>query len=296
MHGVPLDRVLTTGAQSFDIWFDRGPNEDRETFLSALGLDAEKPYLLYLCSSKFISGPGEPEWVARWLAAVRAHPSMDGIGVLVRPHPKSGKYWRDVDLGPNTVVHPQVGSETDTPAAQDTFFDSIYHSTAVTGVNTSALIESAIIGRPVLSVLVDEFKKTQEDSIHFNYLLNVGGGALVVDETLRAHVDRLARIVDGTEPPADPTRFVREFVRPHGLDKPAAPILAEALEDAAGLEVVPRVAPSWAPAAQPVLRVLARLSVRRARTAERLKGKPRGFARVTAVPARVLSSTSRTPR
>ena len=96
MHHVPADRVLTTGAQNFDVWFGRGPSRDREEFLRARGLDPERPCLLYLCSSKFISGPREPEWVARWLAAVRAHPAMDGIGVLVRPHPKSGKYWLDV--------------------------------------------------------------------------------------------------------------------------------------------------------------------------------------------------------
>jgi hypothetical protein len=265
MHHVPADRVVTTGAQNFDVWFDRGPRLDREAFMRARGLDPERPLVLYLCSSKFISGPREPEWVARWLAAVRAHPAMDGIGVLVRPHPKSGEYWRDVDLGPNTAVYPPVGSETDTPQAQDVFYDSIHHAAAVVGVNTSALIESAIIGRPVLSVLAPEFRNSQEDSIHFSYLRTVGGGALVVDETLEGHVARLARVVEGTEAPPDTTPFVHEFVRPHGLDRPAAPILAEALESTAELAVEPRAAPAWAALLRPGLRLLAWEDARRSR-------------------------------
>ena len=293
LHDVPGDRVVTTGAQSFDIWFDRGPSKDRETFLSELGLDPAKPYLLYLCSSKFISGEGEPDFVARWMAQVRAQPAMDGIGVLVRPHPKSGKYWREVDLGPNTVVFPQVGSETDTPQAQDIFFDSIFHSKAVVGVNTSALIESAIVGRPVLSVLADEFKKTQEDSIHFSYLRSVGGGALTVDETMDAHVARLGRIVQGTEEGVDPSRFVREFVRPHGLDKPAAPILADALEEAATLHPERRREPAWAPAARPLLAVLAGFSLVRARLEEGRRGVLKLRRRAGAIPARVAQLASR---
>ena len=39
------------------------------------------------------------------------------------------------------------------------------------GVNTSAMIEAAILGRPVLSVLAPEFAATQEGTVHFHYLL-----------------------------------------------------------------------------------------------------------------------------
>jgi hypothetical protein len=87
----------------------------------------------------------------------------------------------------------------------------------------------------------------------------------VVDESLEAHVARLARVVEGTEATPDTTPFVHEFVRPHGLDRPAAPILAEALESAATLAVAPQPAPAWAPLLRPVLRLAAREDARRSR-------------------------------
>ena len=37
------------------------------------------------------------------------------------------------------------------------YYDSMFHSVAVVGVNTSALIESGIVGRPVFTVLAAEF-------------------------------------------------------------------------------------------------------------------------------------------
>jgi len=254
MHGLPPERVIATGSQTFDVWFGREPAQDRETFMSRLGLDPAQPYVLYLCSSKFISGVNEADWVARWMAALRSRPGLERLGVLIRPHPKSGSLWRKADLGAvNVAIHPPMGAETDTPEAQDDFFDSIHHSAAVVGVNTSAMIEAAIVGRPVLSVLSPEFRNSQEDSIHFSYLRTVGGGAVVVDETLDAHAHRVAAIVSGEVAQEPPTRFVREFVRPHGLDRPAAPILADVIERAGALHVAPRPTPARARVLRPLL-------------------------------------------
>ena len=180
------------------------------------------------------------------------------------------------------------------------------------GVNTSALIESAIIGRPVLSVLADDFKNSQEDSIHFSYLRTVGGGALVVDETLEGHVARLARVVEGTEAAPDTTPFVHQFVRPHGLDRPAAPILAEAVESAAALSVAPQPAPAWATLLRPVLYLAAleharrsridthRVKVERRRRAKRWRRRarlPRRWLRLAhAFAGSILSASSRGDR
>ena len=54
----------------------------------------------------------------------------------------------------------------------------MFHSVAVVGVNTSALIESGIVGRPVYTVLADEFAGQQEGTLHFQHLKNVNGGLL----------------------------------------------------------------------------------------------------------------------
>ena len=68
-------------------------------------------------------------------------------------------------------VFPRGGDNPIDPANRADFFDSIYHSAAVVGINTSAMIEAAIIGRPVCSMLAEEFAGTQEGTIHFHHLL-----------------------------------------------------------------------------------------------------------------------------
>ena len=85
-------------------------------------------------------------------------------------------------------LFPRRGYNPIDPDNRADFFDSIYHSAAVVGINTSAMIEAAIIGRPVFSMLAEEFAGTQEGTIHFHHLLPENGG-------LRAHRvdDRRAR-------------------------------------------------------------------------------------------------------
>src|SRR6185436_5329939 len=52
LHGVPAKKVEVTGAQCFDEWFGWEPRP-REEFLRQVGLDPERPYLLYTCFSPF---------------------------------------------------------------------------------------------------------------------------------------------------------------------------------------------------------------------------------------------------
>lgn len=93
LHGIAPDKVSVTGAQLFDHWFDRRPSRDREAFCRHVGLDPERPYILYTCSSVFIARQ-EASFVARWLDSLRNHPDplLRSAGVLIRPHPGSAKY------------------------------------------------------------------------------------------------------------------------------------------------------------------------------------------------------------
>ncbi|HEY2945680.1 MAG TPA: hypothetical protein VGN09_24825, partial [Vicinamibacteria bacterium] len=45
-------------------------------------------------------------------------------------------------------------------------------------------------------------------------------------------------LADGSDPAAV-RDFVRDFLRPHGLDRPATPLVVESLEQAASLRPVP---------------------------------------------------------
>jgi hypothetical protein len=250
LHGVPADRVVATGAQPYDHWFEWRPSTDRASFAARVGLPGRGPLVLYLCSSEFIA-PDEAAFVRRWLTGLRARPEPElrEAEVLVRPHPQNAGQWRDVDLeglGP-AAVWPRAGADPVDADSRRGYFDSIHFSSAVVGVNTSALIESAIVGRPVLTQLAAEFRETQGGTLHFAHL--AGGGPLRVAESFDEHAAHLVTALAG-EDNGGSEAFVRSFVRPHGLEEAATPRLVSAIETLAA--TVP--APPRAPAAAPLLR------------------------------------------
>ena len=258
LHGVPPERVTATGAQLFDTWFERRPSTSREEFMRRAGLNPERPYVLFLGSSPFVTNHSDFEvrFVERWLESLRSAPdeAVRRAGVLVRPHPV-GKGWRDADLSPFGDV--AIWRHTERPVSteeHDEFFDSLSHSAAVVGINTTAMIEAAVVGKSVLTILAPEFG--QESTLHFHYLRD----AVHVAATLDEHIQQLARVLENRAEDAEQRRrFVESFVRPHGLDKPATPIFADAVERLAAAKV-----DRWRPSPlRPVLALEARLASRR---------------------------------
>ena len=228
LHDVPAERVLVTGSQAYDHWFATKPALDRDAFCSQVGLDPQRPIVLYLCSSPFIA-PYEVGFVRKWITALRGSddPRLRTAGLLVRPHPQNAGQWRDVDLSSefqNVALWPKTGVNPIGGTARADYFDSMYHSEGVVGVNTSGMIESGIIGKPVYTVVADEFASTQEGTLHFQHLKNVEGGLLHVAADLPQHASHLSRLLaDGSAERQSARRFVQGFVRPYGLDVPATP-------------------------------------------------------------------------
>jgi len=237
LHHVPSTRVEVTGAAAYDHWFDWRPGASRRDFCARVGLQADRPYILYLCSSRFIA-PNETDFIRRWITELRASSAaLRDVGVLVRPHPQNLKQWSTpqlTDLG-GVVVWPREGANPVDETSRADYYDSIYHSAAVVGVNTSALIESAVIGRSIYTVLLPEFHDTQEGTLHFHHLLNVNGGVLNVAHTMQEHAAQLEAALRGSDDTERCHRFVEAFVRPRGMHVPATPRLVEAIERTAAL-------------------------------------------------------------
>ena len=144
--------------------------------------------------------------------------------------------------------------------ARSTYFDSIHHSGAVVGINTSALIESAILGRRVFTLRDPQFRHAQEGTLHFQYLLRDNGGPLTVADSFDGHFDQLsAALADGGQTGELERRFVARFIRPHGIERPALPRLVDELEEQIAAPA-PRPAAADAEAARraAMLRPLAR--------------------------------------
>jgi hypothetical protein len=131
--------------------------------------------------------------------------------------------------------------------AKADYYDSIFHARAAVGINTSAMIEAAIVGRPVFTVLVPEFHDSQLATFHFSYLLDRDGGPVRVAATMEEHVADLSRaLAAGPDAvPEEVRRFVSQFVRPHGLDRSATDVFVDRLVELAAGEIEPtRPAPA----------------------------------------------------
>lgn len=257
-HGIDPARVVTTGAQVFDRWFERTPETTREEFCRRAGLPIGRPFVLFTCSSSFISiSHAEVGFVRSWIAAIRAHPGLADVAVLVRPHPYNFAAWETADFSglENVAIWPSRPYNPVEESSRTVFFDSLYHSVAVVGINTSAMIEAAIIGRPVLSVVAGEFAAKQEGTLHFHHLLPENGGFLRFATTLDQHVAQLAEVLAHPEAArAETARFVTSFIRPHGIDVACTPLVADAIEEVARAgSHTPVASPPWAPVLWPVL-------------------------------------------
>ena len=231
MHGVPPAVIEVTGAQCFDQWFARQPSTGRAEFCARVGLRADSPYVIYACSALFEGSPDEAGLVSEWIAQLRRHPRLRAVGVLIRPHPKRAAEMAAFTAGLEQVaVWPRSGTAPFAADAQAEYFDSLFHAAAVVGLNTSALIEGGIVGRPVLTILHPDYTGNQEGTLHFRYLLD--GGLLLAARSIEEHLDLLARAIAGPEGGANDA-FVRAFVRPHGLEEPATPRVVASIEAAA---------------------------------------------------------------
>jgi hypothetical protein len=237
LHGVPAGRIRVTGAQCFDQWRRLAPRP-RAEFAEIVGTDPAMPIVLYTCCAPWTK-QSEAPFIRRWLEAVRRadDPFTRTAAVIVRPHPKR---WDDVrpedleSLGP-VAVWPRGGRAPVDPPGQQDYFDSIFHSAAVVGLNTTAMLEASLLGRPVLTVLDPEYRALQHGTLHFRYLLEVGGGLLSVSETLDEHVAQLAAAIRSGDEDGRSARFARAFLLPPGVAASATDTFATAVEELASL-------------------------------------------------------------
>jgi hypothetical protein len=140
---------------------------------------------------------------------------------------------------------------------QSDYFDSMYHSASVVGLNTSALIEAGIVGRRVHTILVPEFNENQEGTLHFHYLID--GGLLRVSRDMAAHVAQLEESLHVSRAEDHSNRaFIESFVRPNGMTAPATPLFVEAIEQLAALKPARSRAPIWAAPLRVAMTPLAR--------------------------------------
>jgi hypothetical protein len=201
--GLPADHVVAVGAAVYDAWLDRPPPADRTAFLTGLGLPADRPAILY---AAFLDD-ADHKRIRGWIRALResAHPELREASLLVRLRPDVKPRRRD-DLSdvPNVAVVDR---------------SAIPYADCVVTVDPRVAVESALAARPGLTVPGFAVPAA---------LAREHGGPLVVAATLEEHVQQVAEALRG---PASAESFVHKSLRPHGPDRPVAPLLADAIED-----------------------------------------------------------------
>jgi hypothetical protein len=255
LHDLPADRVVVIGAHSYDHWFDWRPSTTPDEFARRVGLRPERPFVLYAGSSSFIA-PDEPASVRRWLERLRASddPALRELDVLVRPHPTNTAGWEEAALDRlGARVWPSAGERLRAADSKADYFDSLHHSCAVVGLNTSALVEAAIVGRPVLTLVEGTTAERQVGTLHFGHIAE---GVLRVAHSWDQHEQQLLEAIE-RGPDGREAAFVSSFVRPQGVDRPAAQNLVDAVERARELLPQPHAAGARAAALRPVVAAVA---------------------------------------
>jgi len=194
----------------------------------------------------------EEQFVRCWLEALREGDDtvLRKVPVLVRPHPERPGSWYEGEVGPGEIrlwpPDAPVDVSNVTEEARRDYFDSLYHCTAVVGINTSALLEAAILEKPVLTVRAPDLAQAHEGTLHFDYLLPENGGFLHVARDFGEHVLQLGTAVRAPGQSRERNeRFVKRFIRPNGLHRDCTPLVVEAVERLAST----RPRPSRTPAA-----------------------------------------------
>ena len=238
LHGVPDERVHVVGAPRFDDFYAMSPASSREEFCRDNHLDPAKPLVLYVCSSEFVA-PHEVDFVRGWIRSLRgsAHAVLRDCSVLVRPHPAHLKQWSSVVLNEPNVT---IWAAKETMNADQGLYDSLSHCAAVVGLNTSAMLEAGILGKPVLTLISDQFAGGQSQTLHFHYLRASNGGLLHEAATMEEHLGQLTGAVEGKASGEQAAAFVERFVRPRGRTTPVSPLMIEEIERLAAMRKRPR--------------------------------------------------------
>ncbi len=230
IHELPADNLVVTGSPTFDYWFDSQPDRTRREFCEQAGIDPVRKFIVYLCSSRTITGD-ETAFVSQFADCLHGNPETADLIILVRPHPLGGSDWGSLDKS-NVVIWPPGGDVPDMPSSQQNYFNTLFYSECAAGVNTSAMVEAAIVDKPCVTILTEHYRQTQTGRGHFYHLLNAD--YMEVAEGFDASSKIIADLLAGNDLRAvNRANFVQSFLRPNGLGKNVSDLFVHAMELAA---------------------------------------------------------------
>lgn len=230
-HQIPPEKLAQVGAPLFDQVFERRLVDERASFCRRAGLDVSRPFILYAGSAQ-VPRTDELAIVRRLVVEMRKLPALAEAQLLVRPHPNHYQLWSGWQPPDNNVIlwgEPRM--PTNEQAGRD-LYSAIAHSAAVCGLSTSVFLESAILDRPCGLILhPQEAAETPVGRfIHFQYWIDIGFIEVAEDEIACARW--LSEVLSGKDEHQEQRcSFLGPFLRPGGLQRRAADVVADTLRE-----------------------------------------------------------------
>lgn len=229
-HNIPIENTKIIGAPFFDNFLQEGlrPAMTREEFCAYYGLSPDRPIVLYMGSSSIYRDETGILRLFKKTLENSGDPELRGVQFLVRPHP-AHIYFLKLFRGERDFAFEPKSDTSGFEASRRLYYDSIYYSSAVAGICTSGFIHAFIMGKPVISFLSLRYDQIQAQAPHWRQLKD--GEVLEIVRTGDEFADTLGNILRGVDPGAEKRRdFIKKYVRPRGMEKPAGEIFADEVE------------------------------------------------------------------
>ena len=153
------EQIRLVGYPQIDFVLSASEKMPRETLLDKLGFPANSRYILYISGSAYC--PDEPDIIAELLLWIDRGLLGPDVYLVIRPYLAGRGADRAFDAAKYERFshHPRVrfyqSSFWDNLEDGELFFSIMRHSGAVIGIYTTALLEAAALGRPLLITMFD---------------------------------------------------------------------------------------------------------------------------------------------
>ena len=206
---MPEKNLRIIGAPFMDKWFEEVKIPSKRDFFESIGLDINKPVVTYLGSAKNIS-TSEKEIVEK----IYKELFKSNIQLLVRPHGANTSQFEN--LNKNIKIFPEKGELPDTLEAKESMIATLKYSDFSVGINTTAMIDSIILGTPCISIVKKEFKYNQVDTPHFYKVQKEG--IFIEAKNVQEIINKIVEFKKDKNLSEKMHKFVIEFCRPFGTD------------------------------------------------------------------------------
>lgn len=223
VHGLNKKQLAIIGSPFFDKWFDANP-------ISPSFHKPSHPYILYLGSSGNIAK--DESWVVERLSKfieMSDLPQIKELRILVKPHPANFKPFERLSNFPAIKLWPNNSNLPETNEARTSFYNAVKGSIFCLGINTSAMIDVAIMKKLCFALMLQKYVSTQQNAMHFQHLLNYNAVISVesIEELFNAYLENINELSSMNS--CAQNAFVSKFIRPRGLSRSAGANAADVI-------------------------------------------------------------------